>query len=375
MSVNSVNNGIFFTGVENIVQFPPIASVKAIATIKNPTKIVKTLMKTWKKYNFYDTNLWNCFRKIFEFTQLIEKEFKKMNKLKFKKFRKFLRQRGVWINRELSMPIWKTLLNVIKKNTQSTWFEWEIRNCDETKRFTFSAIRGFLDYEAKRKKRAEAAKTRHSKNRHEKEYSRPPSRHDKEYSPISFVAPYRKVPAVSTPSIKVQHVQISSVQKVQTFQPMQQFQTPSMQQVKPLPIQPSVESTLAFAPAVEPALAFASVEPAPSAAISQKLFKFVLSFSVISEISILSMQPSSLQQQQSTVSISFDPTYIPAPEMSLLAFTSAPQIAFQQPPPPTPQRVTYTTTLNHIFISTSFLKPTSPQTAVLGCIFYKKKMG
>ena len=95
MSINSVNNGTFLTGVENTVQLPSIAPVKAIATIKNPTEIVETLMKAWEKYNFYDTDLWDCFKKIFEYTQLTEKEFKKMNKLKFKKFRKFLKQRGV----------------------------------------------------------------------------------------------------------------------------------------------------------------------------------------------------------------------------------------------------------------------------------------
>ena len=117
-----------------------------------------------------------------------------------------------------------------------------MRNRDYTEKFIFSAIRGFLDAEKKRKQRAkaiEAAKARHSKNRHGREYPRPFTRHGKEYSSISSVALYRKIPAVSIPSISsVQHVQIPlvqvqipSVQKIQTSQPVQKVEPSSIQQV------------------------------------------------------------------------------------------------------------------------------------------------
>ena len=90
------------------------------APIKNPAKLVTDLMKVWEKYDFYDKDLWDCFRKIFENTQITEEKFKKIDKIEFKKFRKFLKQRGVWINRELSIPISRALLEIITENTKST---------------------------------------------------------------------------------------------------------------------------------------------------------------------------------------------------------------------------------------------------------------
>ena len=82
MSTNSID-------VENIVRLPPIA------TIKNSAELVTDLMKIWKKYDFYDKDLWDCFRKIFENTNITETKFKKINKIKLRKFRKFLKQRDV----------------------------------------------------------------------------------------------------------------------------------------------------------------------------------------------------------------------------------------------------------------------------------------
>ena len=115
-----------------------------------------------------------------------------------------------------------------------------MRDRDYTEKFIFSAIKGFLDAEKKRQERAEAAKARHSRDRHGKEYSpsKPPSQHGKEYSPTSSVALYRKIPAVSNPPIvKGQQVQTLSVQQVQPPQLVQQVQTPPRQQVEPSPVQ------------------------------------------------------------------------------------------------------------------------------------------
>ena len=344
-------------------------------------------MKEWKENDMYDTNLWNCFREILEDTGLTEKEFEKINKGKLRKLRKFLRQRGVWVYNGLNLPISRALLETVAENIRSTWSESEMKDCDFEEEFTSPAIRNFLK-ERRRAEAAEAAKARHSRDRH-----------DKQYSPTSSVASYRKVPSVSpmqqqppvrkSSSQPVQHVQIppvqvqtSPMQQIQTPQPVQQFQTPPVQQVEPPPIlqvQPPVESAHAPAP-VEPAPA--SVEPAPSAAIPQKMPKPVLSFSVISEISILPVQPSPPQQQQSSVNISPNSTYI------LAAIpTSAPQAKTQQSSPPTPHRATYMAASDPAFISAPILNPkipqaaamlTSPkisQVAVSGCTFYKKGMG
>ena len=159
----------------------------------------------------------------------------------------------------------------------------------------------------------------------------------------------------------VQKVSPQPVQQVQ-IPPVYQIQTPPRQQVEPPPIQqlqPPIESASAFAAAVEPAPAPAPVEPALSAAIPHQMPKPVLSFSMISETSILPVQPSSSQQQQPAISIPTAPTYaatpdrtnIPASEMSSLVLTSAPQSATQQPPPLTPQRITYTAAFDLVFIS------------------------
>ena len=257
MSINSVNDASL-TGVER----PPTETTNA--TIKrNPAAIVENLMKKWEENDMYDDDLWDCFREIFEDTNITETEFKKIDKIELRKLRKFLRQRGVWVNRELSMPISRALLEIIAESTKSTWPEWEMRDRDYTERFTSPAIRGFLDYEAKRKERAEAAeaaeaaKARQSKDRHGRENPRPLSRQGKEYSPTSPVASYRKVPSVSsmqqvqppqpvqrvqTPQ-PVQQVKISPMQQVQTPQSVQQFQTPPVQQVEPAP-EPAPAPTL-----------------------------------------------------------------------------------------------------------------------------------
>ena len=171
------------------------------------------------------------------------------------------------------MLIWKALLDVIKKGTQSAWFEWEIRNCDGAEKFTFPTIRGFLDYEAKRKGRVEAAKAakaRQSKDRHGREYPRPPFRHGKEYSPTSFVASYRKVPSVSS-------MQQQSFVRKFSSQSVQQVQTPPMQKVEPPPVlqvQSSVESASASAP-IEPTFAFEPASAFELAFASESAFESV----------------------------------------------------------------------------------------------------
>ena len=285
MSINPVND-TSLTDVENQKPPTPIETTNAIVK-RNPAAIVENLMKEWKKNDMYDDDLWDCFREVLENTQITEEEFKKINKMKLRKLRKFLRQRGVWVNRELSMPISRALLEIIAEGTKSTWPEWEMRDRAYAEEFTSPAIRGFLDAE-KRRKRAEAASAHssrsssyHGKDRHEKEYPRPPSRHGKEYSPTSPVAPYRKVPS------------ISPVQQVQPPQPVQQFQTPPVQQVEPSPVQqlqPPVESAPAPAPASPPIEPAPEPTPAPATA-HLTAPKPVLSFSIISEISILPVQP------------------------------------------------------------------------------------
>ena len=353
MSVNSVNP-------------TAIAPVEAIATIKNSTDIVENLMKAWEKYNFYDTNLWDCFRKIFQFTQLTEEEFKKMNKLKLRKFRKFLRQRGVWVNRESSM-LSEALLDVIKEGIQSPWSEWEIRDRAYAEEFTSPAIRGFLDAEKKHRKRAEAAEAAASapSSRHGRENPRPPSRQGKEYSPTSSVASYRKVPSVSS----VQHVQTPPVQQEFSPQPVQQIQPPvELASAPASPPAPSpVESAPEPAPAPKPAPAPepapipkpapAPVEPAPAPA----------TFPPFPPQSARPLLPQQ-SPRQPVASIPPAPTF----ENPTYAIpTSAPQ----QPSPSTPQRVTYTAAPDYAFILAPFPKPTSPQAAVSGCTFYKKGMG
>ena len=220
------------------------------------------------------------------------------------------------------MSISKTLLKIIAESTKSKWHERKMKDRDRIKKFTSPAIKNFLKAEKKRAEAAETAKTRHSKDRHnkdryDKEYSpsKPSFRHGKEYLPTSSVAPYRKVASVSpmqqqppvrkSSSQSVQHVQTPPVQ-IQTSQSVQQVQIPPVQKVEPPPIQqfqplvelaPEPTPAPAPAPAPAPEPAPASVEPVPpSAAIPQKMPKPVLSFSVISEISILPVQPSSPQQ-------------------------------------------------------------------------------
>ena len=376
-------------------------SATATVPVRNPAKIVEDLMKEWEENDMYDTNLWDCFREIFEDTDLTEEEFEKINKNKLRKLRKFLRQRGVWVYNGLNLPISRALLETVAENIRSTWSESEMKDCDFEEEFTSPAIRNFLKAERKRAEAAEAAKDRHGR-----ENPRPPSRHGKEYSPTSPVAPYRKVPSVSPMQ------QQPSVRK-SLPQPVQQVQTPPVQQVKPPPIlqvQSSVESASASAPApasapieptpapVEPALA---PEPAPApatahlaaplAAIPSQMPKPVLSFSVISEISILPVQSSPPQQLPRQPTASSSPALTSAPQP-----TVAPEAAPQQPPPPRPQRATYTAAPDPAFISAPILNPKTPQAAALlisptslhtatlyiesfliasGCTFYKKGMG
>ena len=116
MSINSINDN-FLIGV---VEGPPIPIEITNATVRNSAKIVEDLMKEWKKNGFYDIILWECFREIFENTGFIEKEFENINKSKFRKLRKFLRQRSVWMYNGASLFVSRVFLNIVAENIRST---------------------------------------------------------------------------------------------------------------------------------------------------------------------------------------------------------------------------------------------------------------
>ena len=116
MSINSINDNFLIGAVEG----PPIPIETTNATVRNSAKIVEDLMKEWEEDGFYDTILWDCFREIFENTDLTEEKFEKINKSKLRKLRKFLKQRGVWIYNGLNIPVSRALLNTVAENTRST---------------------------------------------------------------------------------------------------------------------------------------------------------------------------------------------------------------------------------------------------------------
>ena len=75
-------------------------------------------MKICDEYEFFDMDLWDSFREN-NFETYTVNDFKLVNNQQIRELRDFLRQRGVWVEKNTKTPIATALYNVLQKGEQT----------------------------------------------------------------------------------------------------------------------------------------------------------------------------------------------------------------------------------------------------------------
>ncbi len=96
-----------------------------------------------------DNDLWDSFRD--EFAEWTDEDFKLATITCQKKFRAYLRSRGVWVMKHERKTIAKSLHDVLQKETETPWIEEEIKRCMLTEHFTSNVINYLIETEFGRK--------------------------------------------------------------------------------------------------------------------------------------------------------------------------------------------------------------------------------
>ena len=81
-------------------------------------------VKTWEKYDWKDSDLWESFQDDFE--GYTEEDFKLVNNNDIRKLRNFLRRRGVWIEKS-RLTIAKSLFNALQEKEPTQWTDTDIQ--------------------------------------------------------------------------------------------------------------------------------------------------------------------------------------------------------------------------------------------------------
>jgi hypothetical protein len=97
---------------------------------------IRERIRSWSRSNFKDENLWEQFRH--DFADWDEVRFRLTTQKAQRELRAYLRLHDVWIRREREIVITKTFANTMKKKTQTSWIEEEIKNSTES--FDFDVI-------------------------------------------------------------------------------------------------------------------------------------------------------------------------------------------------------------------------------------------
>ena len=90
-------------------------------------------IEIWKKTKLAFYQLWSSYEKKFE--NYIERDFKFVSNRQKRKFRDFLKQRGVWMKKESNITITKILFNALHEKNH---FKWSATNFES--RFRFEAV-------------------------------------------------------------------------------------------------------------------------------------------------------------------------------------------------------------------------------------------
>ncbi len=102
--------------------------------------ILENKIREWDE--LLNDDLWESFRD--EFVEWIDEDFKLATIICQKKFRTFLRSRDVWVMKSSKLIIAKSLVEIVKKDTLTSWTEEEIRRCLISKTFVFHVINHLL---------------------------------------------------------------------------------------------------------------------------------------------------------------------------------------------------------------------------------------
>ncbi len=110
---------------------------------------IRERIKSWSRSNFKNENLWKQFRH--DFADWNEIRFRFTTLKAQRKLRAYLKLHDVWIKREREIVITKTFANTMKKETQTSWIEKEIKS--NTEFFDFDVINSLRETNFERNSR------------------------------------------------------------------------------------------------------------------------------------------------------------------------------------------------------------------------------
>jgi hypothetical protein len=111
--------------------------IEIIATIKSrryhideKDHYIRERIRSWSRSNFKDENLWKQFRH--DFADWDKARFRLTTLEAQRKLRAYLRLHDVWVKRKREIVITKTFANTMKKETQTSWTEEEMKSNTES---------------------------------------------------------------------------------------------------------------------------------------------------------------------------------------------------------------------------------------------------
>ncbi len=112
-------------------------------------KIILEALKVWEECGFKDMSLWETFQEDFEgFT---EQDFILASNYNIRRLRDYLRKFGVWIRKQKSLTIARSLYEALLEEQPTEWTEAEIMACKEKEEFASYQISWLLEFDFGRK--------------------------------------------------------------------------------------------------------------------------------------------------------------------------------------------------------------------------------
>ena len=123
----------------------------------NLTAFIEKTKKLWNEKDFQNIELWRSYRE--EFENYTKNDFNRINNQKIRELRDFLKQRGVWVEKEKTL-ITMTLYNVLQEGECTAWSKKKILKCDCEEHFTSPKIKWMLNEKKERAAQIAALKFR-----------------------------------------------------------------------------------------------------------------------------------------------------------------------------------------------------------------------
>ena len=117
---------------------------------------ITNAITTWETYDWKDDDLWESFQD--DFRGYTEDDFRLVHNNDVRRLRKFLRKRGVWIEKSRT-TIARSLFNALQEEEPTPWTEAEIIACEEKEEFASYQISQLINSDFGKKPQKSCALT------------------------------------------------------------------------------------------------------------------------------------------------------------------------------------------------------------------------